>query len=165
MSDRIPAAIDIGGELPKELVDDFIQAIADNGPSLEWGDKPFEPKTAQDLMEARTDGLLTLKADDARQGCFHSVEAFCAKHGLSYDRQSDAKCDFDGELVQKRPGEKEHIMYCTNTGIPLVAVADIQRLFGAKLEQLRKCPQVRKDKLFELCGLNIRPLPRFTVTG
>lgn len=69
MADRVIAKMWIGGTLSASRVQALINAINDAEVYAEEGDLHFQPRTAADLMEARTrDGLLSLCDDEAPWG-------------------------------------------------------------------------------------------------
>ena len=93
MSDRMAAEIWIGGKIPMSLVPALCAAISDEGVSLEWGDAPFRPSTADDFRQApKKDDhavrLLWLCDEEAGGGVFEELEAFLREHEIAYTRQS-----------------------------------------------------------------------------
>jgi hypothetical protein len=52
MSEPISVCLAIGGRLPKRLVARLCRAIIADGVALDWGDAPFRPQTAQELLES-----------------------------------------------------------------------------------------------------------------
>jgi len=107
MSDRTPAEISIGGQIPASLVPPLCRAIAVEGLALGWGEAHFEPTSAEDLRNAcsRHDGadVLWLCDDQALMGCFDCLEAFLQKNRVAFRRRCDATCEYDRELVEYRP--------------------------------------------------------------
>jgi hypothetical protein len=106
MSDRFPGEITIGGKLPAALLDEFLGEVTSTGASVGGYDGPaFDCKNADDLCQALdTDRHLVLADAEASYGQFEELEAFCVKHGLPFDRHSDAKYEFDSVNVRFRPG-------------------------------------------------------------
>ena len=45
---------------------------------------------------------------------FEELEAFCVKHGIAFDRHSDARYEFDAENVSFRTGMKEPVSIPSN---------------------------------------------------
>ena len=104
MSSRFCASIRIGGRIEQSNVDPLLKAFREAALSLEWGDAPFLPKDANELMEARQDKHLWLCDEQADYGEFPELEAACRKLGLAYCRHSEASFDCDAELADWRPG-------------------------------------------------------------
>jgi hypothetical protein len=80
MSDRVPASITIGGQLPAALIEDLITAINEEGLSLEYDRGPIG---ADEIAGGEP---LTLYANEVAWGCFHVLEDFCQEHQLPYRR-------------------------------------------------------------------------------
>ena len=130
MSDRIPAAIQIGGPVPHNIAAQLIEAITTADISLDWGGESFEPITLDDLI-AHLDPAtkqLHLNDDNARGGIFDTLEIWLRENQVSYDRQTDARFEFDGMAVSYRPtiGEVTHL--ATQTGEPTVLRFELQRV-------------------------------------
>ena len=109
MSDRMAAEIWIGGKIPMSLVPALCAAISDEGVSLEWGDAPFRPSTAEDFRQALKEDdhavrLLWLCDEEAGGGVFEELEAFLRENEIAYTRQSTGHYEFDPEAVHFRPG-------------------------------------------------------------
>src|SRR5581483_815343 len=96
------------GKLDPKLVPQLCDAIALEQVALDWGEGSFDPGTAGDLLAALTPRkkvrLLRLCDDQARWGRFEQLEDFLVGHGISFDRSSDGKFEYDPELVVFRPG-------------------------------------------------------------
>jgi hypothetical protein len=136
MSEPIPAEIRIGGRIPAKLVPTLCVAIAQEAIALEWGDAPFQPNTAADLLANRSDQdgskILRLCDAQAHYGRFDQLERFLQQHGIAFDRFSDGKNEFDPEWVAFRPG-----------GVPALIKTDASRqptlaaiVLGDVLEQV-----------------------------
>ena len=124
MSERFCAHIRIGGRLDRSSIEPFVKAICEAQVSLDWGDAPFEPATAEDLVEVLREGWLWFYDTDARYGEFTSLEGTCRRLGLSYQRHSEAWCSYDAELADWRPGmDKPLVRPCSNEDGDIVFVA------------------------------------------
>jgi len=145
MSDRMAAEIWIGGKVPMSLVPALCAAIRDEGVSLEWGDAPFRPSTADDLRQAlREDDhavrLLWLCNDQAGGGVFEELEAFLREHEIAYTRQSTGHYEFDPEMVYFRPGHPLAPLATNAVGQPVVPVSEltlVADLLAAALDSSR----------------------------
>jgi hypothetical protein len=124
MSESIPAEIWIGGRIPSEHVSELCEVIGVQEVSLEWGEARFEPETADDLVaicKVRNGvRLLFLCDDQANSGEFADLEEFLIGTGISFRRRSESKAEFDGELVEYRPGIGPVRTPCDGGGCPFV---------------------------------------------
>jgi hypothetical protein len=128
MADSMPAEIHIGGPVPAGLVDHLIATIKEEGIYLDWEGTSFDAETAADLLALAKDGgepaVLRLMDAEAVCGEFDDLESFLVKHGVGFDRWSDARFEYDAELVQFRPGMAEPHRCTTNSnGEPLVPLS------------------------------------------
>ena len=130
MSDRMAAEIWIGGRVPMSLVPALCAAISDAGVSLEWGDAPFRPSTADDLRQGlREDDhavrLLWLCDDQAGGDVFEELEAFLGEHEIAFTRQSTGHYEFDPEMVHCRPGHPLAALATNAVGQPVVPASEL----------------------------------------
>ena len=86
MSERYAASIKIGGEIRHSRLGKLLAAIRAASISQQWGEPPFEPKSAEDLATAVRDGHLFLCDDQTRYGEFPELETACRELGLPYTR-------------------------------------------------------------------------------
>ena len=110
MSDRYCAWIRIGGRIERSKLEPLLGEIQASGVSLDWGDAPFEPTSADALVDAKKDETLQLCDDQARNGEFPELEEECRSLGLAYTRFCEAWCGYDAEIVDWRPGMKEPLV-------------------------------------------------------
>jgi len=139
------AEIWIGGKVPMSLVPSLSAAIGDEGASLEWGDAPFRPSTADDFRQAlREDDrgvyLLWLCDDQAGGGVFEKLEAFLREHEIAYTRQSTGHYEFDPETVHFRPGHPLASHATNAVGqpvVPALELTSVADLLSAALDPSR----------------------------
>jgi len=108
MSERIAAEIQIGGKVRRSVAEELCEFIAAERASLEWGGKPFEPKTVDELLAARCDSgdgihILQLYDDEASWGEFDDLEEFLREHKIPFVRYTAGKYDYDPEVVAYHP--------------------------------------------------------------
>jgi len=89
MSSRFCASIRIGGQIERSKVEPLLKEIRAAALSLEWGDTPFLPQNADELMAGRKDKHLQLCDERANYGEFPELEAAFRKLGLGYCRGSE----------------------------------------------------------------------------
>jgi hypothetical protein len=126
----MPAELWIGGKVPTSLVPALCAAIGNEGVSLEWGDAPFRPSTADDLRQALRENnhavrLLWLCDDQAGGGVFEELEAFLQEHNVAYTRQSTGRYEFDPETVEFRPGHPPAPLATNAAGQPVVLASEL----------------------------------------
>lgn len=93
MADRVPASIQIGGDISAAVFAELLHIIAFEGLSPEWGGEPFEP-------ESRVIGEpLALFDESCAWGKIDNLEAFCVEHGLPFVRWSGS---YPGEWSPER---------------------------------------------------------------
>ena len=153
--------IRIGGRIERDKIEPLLEAIQGAGVSLEWGGAPFEPKNADDLIQARGQWLW-LCDDRAGYGEFPKLEATCRKLGLGYTRHCEAMLNYDAERVDFRPGMKKPLVRIgsnVNRETTYVAMKDVRRALkhleacqrDKALATLRRiCPHVLKLPSFEI---------------
>jgi len=102
MPDCMPAAIYIGGKLSKKKLEELRDILPPVG----------------DLDEAiRKREAFYGEDGDAAWGKLEELETFCRKNKLTYRRTSNAKYEWDGEVVFWEPGLKEPLSNrCTQEG-------------------------------------------------
>ena len=111
MSDRYCAWIRIGGRIERPKLEPLLKAIGQSYVRLDWGEPPFEPRDADELLDARQDGWLRLCDEEARHGGeFPELEETCRKLGLAYRRYCEAWCGYDAEILDWRPGMEEPLI-------------------------------------------------------
>ena len=144
MADCIPGEITIGGTIPDDVLGAFLGEVNSTGASVGgYGGTEAAFKTTADLTEALDDdGHLLLVDDQASFGQFEGLEDFCVKHGISFDRHSDAKYEFDAENVSYRTGMKKPVSIPSNN--------DGEDLFSVKAVR----PVVKELTKVVTAGLN-----------
>jgi hypothetical protein len=124
MSEPIAAEIRIGGKIRQAVVPGLCKAIREECLSFDWGDTHFVPNSAEELINAcdERDGvrLLCLCDDQASYGQFSIVEKYLVEAGICYRRHSDAKYEFDAQIVEFRPGLGQVVFASNNNGELLV---------------------------------------------
>lgn len=134
MSARYSAWIRIGGSLDRSQADELIKAIRADYSRLDWGEPPFEPTTAEELIAARSDERLWLCDGEARYGEFDALESACRKLGLSYRRHTEAWCGEDAVLVDWHPGMAEPLVRSASNedgDMVLVPEAEVHKALAA----------------------------------
>ena len=127
MADRMAVEIEIGGPVPRRLVDDLIVAIRSEALSLCSDEGPFTATTADQLLELSSrdgrQGTLHLLEHEVAWGRLEELESFLIEHGIAFDRWTEAKYEYDAELVQFRAGMKQPVCIVTlQNKEPVIAV-------------------------------------------
>ena len=110
MSSRYSAWIRFGGSLGRCQAEKLLAAIRQDYARLDWGEPPFEPATADELLLALSEERLRLCDEEARYGEFDALETACRELGLSYRRHTEAWCGDDAVLVDWQPGMTEPLV-------------------------------------------------------
>ncbi len=153
MSERYAASIKIGGPVAGHDLAVLMKAITQASVCHSWGEPPFEPKSAEEVVSAIRDGHLFLCDDQSRYGEFPELETTCRELGLSYTRWCEGYCEYDAEVVDWRPGMNEPACRTgSNSGDATFVPADEVRKalkhlesnhIGRARELLRKlCPDI-----------------------
>ena len=166
MSDRMAAEIEIGGPVRRRHVPGLIKAINAEGVFIGWEEAIFDAGNAQDLVDIAAGfekGTLVLADPEACYGYFDGLEAFLVKHGIGFNRHSEAKYEHEGEYVQFRPGmKKPFVQFATQAQTPVVPVPLLK-----PVRQALKKGQVTKAlrTLNKTTGLTIPPLTPLRITA
>ena len=134
MADCFPGEIKIGGGVPASLLDEFLREVASTGGFVGGYDgAASDCEDAEGLRQALDEqGHLHLADAEARFGQFEELEGFCVRHGIPFDRHSDAKAEYDAENVRFRPGMKQPIVVSSdNCGRDLVEADGIRSVARA----------------------------------
>ncbi len=109
MADYVPAWIEIGGQIARELVPELIDCIQSEGVSDSFGGGAIEARSADDLLALARDkeghpGTLKLYDEQVHNGEFDYLECFLEEHAVPFNRHSDGVAEFCPEVVRFRPG-------------------------------------------------------------
>lgn len=164
MSDRIATHIRIGGPIPHRLAPSLAETISDTVLSLDWGSKIFSPTNEHDLITAvDSDGFLFLCNDQTFYGYLKNLEAFLHRHHIAFDRYSEAKYEYNAELVSYRPGMREPFNWiATQSEKALVSRKSIAS--ALTLLDRRKSNQSLR-LLRQAIGLDVASLQPLSFTG
>ena len=142
MADRYPGRIEIGGIMPAEVVDEFIDLIVETGGSL--NDFGLPEATKESVHEAlQKDETLILCHDRAPWGEFEALETFLTRHGISFDRHSDAYAGLDGEMVSGR-GHTTIWFYAAQNGSLLLDQKQIMEILRHDSSDQERVAAIRK---------------------
>ncbi len=160
MSDRFWGKIMIGGEISPRTAAKLAVFISGNNLFGEYGETPFIPNSADDLAlrASETGGYLKFSDDEASWGQFGELEHFLVQHKIPYDRQSEAKYEYDAELIVYRP-ESGLVRYPTDQDGNVLVPAETAR---------KAIASIRKGRLWEALAvlegaIGNPPLPPFVI--
>jgi hypothetical protein len=127
MADRMSVELEIGGLIPRRLVDDLIAAIRSEELRLYCDEGPFRAATADELLKLSrrdgTPGTLHLQEHEVAWGHLEDLEEFLVKNGIAFDRWTEAKYEYDAEVVQFRRGMRRPVWIATlQNKEPVIAV-------------------------------------------
>jgi hypothetical protein len=126
------AEIFIGGRVSEAFIPELCRRIVAEGVSLWAGDACFQPNSATDLLEGRSDhaGALVLRLcdDQANWGHFEALEDFLVEHAIPFDRFSEGKYEYDPEWVSFRPGTAPRVLPINSQREPQVYLSLLRDL-------------------------------------
>lgn len=153
MNERLTGEIWIGGAIKPDQAPQLCAAIRSQQLSLEWGDAPFEPHDAEQLLEGLDDlgriSVLHFCNDQANWGQFAELEEFLRQQGLPYARLTGSSDCYDGALVEFRPG-RELVILTTNANGRPVAEMEIVEKAWFLLKEARQSLRQGKNALSQL---------------
>lgn len=173
MADRFATQIEIGGTftLTDQNVEEFenfvslLQSIAPN-----WGEKTYYLPDITDIDETINQNSFIYGCDDQKSGGeFEDIEIACQELGLSYDRRTDPKYEYDGESVYWRPGmENSHLCLCNADGNNYlleenVTAAMKEELFNEELLDLSERISNFEKRIKTMLNGGVEPLEPFVL--
>ncbi|MEW6048083.1 MAG: hypothetical protein AB1609_16685 [Bacillota bacterium] len=144
MAERIPATLWVGGSITREQYEEIKRLIEQEG-------EPF-------LSTVEPDSLVC-GADNALCGEFRDLEEYLVRHGIPFNRHTEAKYEYDATLRVFRPGMFDEYAPANQDGNVVVLAEDVRQAIATttaredlvrRLEELtRACvplpPLVVKD--------------------
>lgn len=146
MSDRMAAKIIIGGNLPKEVMQELLEMAS--GYSVEnFGGPEFRFNSAKKLrtnlknaLERSEDGKrLYLYDDQASWGEFADIEQFCQENGIPFDRYTASMYEYPAEKVMFRTGMESPIQLECSSSDEKEAIVP-ESIVKKAIEAIRKDP-------------------------
>ena len=168
MCKRRKSEIWIGSAVRRGKAPELIQIINNAGLQRDWDSPMCEVESEAELLECRDEnGRLRLCSEEELYGVYAKLEAFLVAEKIGFDRRH-APCDeYNGELVQYRPGFEEVVVSDADAGgEPFVLVSDLKEVRGM-LERCRTADDIRQviERVNALCSAeDIAPLEPFRVT-
>ncbi len=115
MAYRYAAEIHIGGKVPEESFELLVELIVNTRGSLEGYGR--QAATSDEARNAFYQGkTVDLYADQIQYGKFPELEDFLVLHGIHFNHHCEAYCDFEGENVYYRGGDRTLSMPATQNG-------------------------------------------------
>ena len=174
MAERMAAEITIGGTIPASLVPELCRTIIGEGVSHAWGDAPFRPLSAADLLETLSDGWLWLCDHEACWGQFDALERLLQERNVPFDRKSGGKYEYDAEMVHYRPHLPDLSRVITDAnGKPVVMADNLkpvdEALSRAQREPTRsgmfKAVRAAQQLLQSALPPSLEPMEPFRISG
>jgi hypothetical protein len=101
MSEPMGMHIDIGGELPASLIEEFLKTAND-----EIGERLDGPDTETELRTIISAPNTIRWSGISNYGMCNELTAFCREHNLSYVHHSEASGEYDAGIYYWVPGMK-----------------------------------------------------------
>lgn len=167
MSDRFYSSVKVGGNLKRDDVQEFLQAIQDQAAfNSDESMNSTEATTLEDLERFKKNGHLFFQDCEASGGYLSEIRDVCERLGLSFDHHNDSYHDWGAGNEFCRDGDIVGFIDSNNDGVNMVSVPNIQSKFGERLEKIASTePHEIRRVLMELCKMNLKPLPEFKVVG
>ncbi len=175
MSDRMPAEIRIGGALPKHLAPAFCRVVREAGGSLHWDEPRFRPHSAGDLLAARQNRRLVLRATECPDGEFTALEQFLCQRHMPFDRWTEGKFDYNTCRVAYRSPRRmvvtltDRQWQLLTAAVPLWRIAADMEALVRRVSRPGTAPVSVHDlrqlarRLRRALPVRVPPLPAFVV--
>ena len=145
MSDRFPAEITLGGGVPRRLLDELAGEVASEGVSLDWQYALDEADVRAAIEAAAGRGeTVRFTDDEACYGRFEDLENWLTRHGIDFDRHSDARYEYDGENAYGRGRKRPVAMNSDQSGKDLVRAEDVRKALANQAPPDRKLARIAK---------------------
>lgn len=145
MSDRFPAEITIGGDIPRRLLNELAGMIASEGVSLDWQYVLDQPAVREAIEAAAAKGeTVRFTDDEACYGQFEELESWLTRHGIDFDRHGDARYEYDGENAYGRGRKRPVIMNADQSGDPQVSIEEVRNILISQAPVDRKLIRIAK---------------------
>ena len=130
MADRVSVTMSLGGTLPRNLLVDLEQAIAEDDASTDWEGTAF----SRELLTREEP--LVLMACEVAWGRFEAIEQFCLVYGLPFVRWSGGCTgSFPPERIVFTGSGDLHYFTASEDDEILISKEDVDRL--ATIEAIR----------------------------
>ena len=145
MSDRFPAEITIGGNIPRRLLDKLAGMIASEGVSIDWQYALDEAAVRAAIEASASKGQTVRFTDDqASFGQFEDLENWLTGHGIDFDRHSDARYEYDGENAYGRDRKRPVVMNSDQSNNDLVSAAEVRKVLASQAPPDGKLAQIAR---------------------
>jgi hypothetical protein len=145
MSDRFPAEITIGGNIPRRLLDELAGMIASEGVSLDWQYALDQAGVRAAIETAAAKGeTVRFTDDEAAYGQFDDLENWLTSHGIDFDRHGDARYEYDGENAYGRGRKRPVIVNADQSGKDLVSAVETRKVLASQAPADQKLAQIAK---------------------
>ena len=133
MSDRFPAEITIGGNIPRRLLDELAGMIASEVVSLDWQYALDQAGVRAAIETAAAKGeTVRFTDDEAVCGQFDELENWLTGHGIDFDRHSDARYEYDGENAYGRGRRRPIVVKSDQSSQDLVSAEEVRKVLASQ---------------------------------
>ena len=146
MADNFPAAITIGGNIPRDLLDELAAVIEEEGLGDEWGEPSLSVEEIKEVFGAAAAKGETARFVDAeaRYGQFDDLERHCTLNGIDFDRHNDARYEYDAENVYGRGRRRPVVISANQDGDDMVKIEEICRVLAGHAQPAWKLARIAK---------------------
>ena len=167
MSETFPTEIRLGCAVRREQVRTLIRAINAAELQDEWGSPIVEIESEAQLLEYRNEkGLLWFCHIEQNWGTFKDLEAFLVEEKIAFDRRHEPVYEYNGELVQYRPGFEQPVVTEANASGRAVAQVSELKEIRDRLKLCQTMDDIRQviERVNALCSSeDVPPLEPFRV--
>ena len=167
MSEAFPTEIRLGCAVRRERVPALIRAINAAELQDEWGSPIVEIESEAELLAySNEEGLLWFCHIEQRWGTFEDLEAFLVEEKIAFDRRHEPVYEYNGELVQYRPGFEQPVVTEANASAKAVVQVSELKEIRDRLKLCQTMDDIREatERLNALCASeDVPPLQPFRV--
>lgn len=144
MADYFAGRIEIGGPLSRKVFEDLSAAILNEGwlSLIGYGDEPATEETLRKAFQAGQ--TVTLFDEQALYGQFDELEEFLVKHRIHFDRLSEARYEYNAELVRYRGRGRPAVCPSNTDGECLIRAADVAVILARRGTAACRLRAIRK---------------------
>lgn len=145
MSDHFPGEITIGGDIPRRLLNELAERIASESVSIDWQYALDQAAVGAAIETAAERGeTVRFTNDEAPCGQFENLENWLTRHGIDFDRHSDARYEYDGENVHGRGRKRPVIMKSDQSGNDLVGAEEVRKILAGQSSPHRRLARIAR---------------------
>jgi hypothetical protein len=112
MSESVNVWIKIGGGLPEDKLGELMEAIVNEGVSLEWGEDLMNDYDVGEIIQIAGDGMHLCLYDHRSSGTMEWIRTACQSLGLSYIEYADPTIEDQAQRISWWTPDMGHERQC-----------------------------------------------------